>query len=66
MLSQLKNLLSPANQLYNSFHAYSFDKKICVKSSKTKFGRNHHIGLGEGEKWWPLLGCHFSLQSRAI
>ena len=46
MLSQLKSLRLCGSQLYNYFHAYSFDKKICEiqKSSKTEFGRNHHIG----------------------
>ena len=39
------NLLDSCNQLYNYFHAYSFDKKICeiLKSSKTEFGRNPSI-----------------------
>ena len=33
-------------QLYNYFIKNRFDKKICeiLKSSKTEFGRNRHIG----------------------
>ena len=48
-ISQLKNLWAFGNQLYNYFQAYRFDKKICeiLKSSKTKFGRYHHIGASE-------------------
>jgi hypothetical protein len=55
MLSQLKSLsLCYSNQPYNYFYAYSFEKKFCeiLKSSKTKFGRNHHTNteLGAGQK----------------